>query len=135
MPKVAIALALSSLVFLCAGCGGDPLEHSQWVADMSTVQWGEAGNSVVRPNNYWRVNLGADGDYRENYVLAGTAGHPSGTYEVTSHEGDDYTVHVTISEVESFDLQISSGTMTYTREAAVGTITATMPCNPSMCPD
>ena len=67
-------------------------------------------------------------------MLGGQASHPEGTYEITSHEGDQYTVHVTAA-VEQFDLQIRGRTLYYSRESAAGTITATMPCDPRMCID
>ena len=98
------------------GCDSGPeVDGTQWVADMSTLQWGEAGNSVVQPGD--GISITVHGN-RMNFTAE---------WEVTESSGDHATVHVTTPvDYQSFDLEIDGDTMTYSRPSDLGQVTATL---------
>jgi len=108
------------------GCESGPeVEGTQWTADMATLQWGSAGNSLVQPGDNLSITFFTD-SYDERMTLHGNRQDYTATWEVTESEGDHATVHVTTAlEAQSFDLEINGDTMTYSRPSDAGTITAT----------
>ena len=131
-------IAVVSVVFLSmnfAACKSGPPEEvapTRWQADFSTAVWGPgAGSQIFGEGDMWQIDIigRSDGSlsFQEWARMMGDddTTHIECDAAFAGEVADPYVIEVDCEGIDAFEVIISGDTMTYTREANIGTISGT----------